>query len=554
VKVGEAIARALVDEGIDAVFSLLGDGTFRIVYHLAELGIPIYEGRHEAYVYAMADGYSRATGRPTVCAITGGPALGHTFTAMTSAARTESSVLLLTGPESRDNLSGRQRLDHRAMTELTGATYVPVHDPGMAVQRVRDAVDAIRSRRTPAVLDVPEVVQAAELANQLAQRRTPAWTNPQRLHPDPRKIDEAVRLIESAERPVVLAGAGVLASGARDELLELSDQIGALLATTINARGLFHGHPYNAGVAGGYASEPATDLFGTADLVIGFGSSMDRFVTRDGALFPDATFVVVDVRPPGPMASGRSAECHIQGDARATAVALGAALDREPRRTGYRTSEVAGRLTQPADPFEVELEPGCVDPREVCALLDELLPDSCGWVSGNSGHFWAFPIMHMDRWRRPTLHASYFGAIGYGIPVGLGAALADRGNPIVVFEGDAGAMMHIQVVETAARYNAPLLIVVLNDGALGAEYHGMVAEGYDPQLSVLPDLDLAGLARQLGSRSATLTDVAQLPDLVAEFVAGDGPMLIDARVSRRVVSRPMRRAADPDAPASGQRA
>jgi acetolactate synthase-1/2/3 large subunit len=537
--VGEAIARTLVAEGVSAVFSLLGDGTARIVYHLARLGVPVYEGRHEAYVYAMADGYGRATGRPTVCAITGGPALGHTFTAMTSAARSGSPVLLLTGPSSRDDLAGRQRLDHRSMTELTGARYYPIHDPGVAVQRVRDAVDSIRANHAPAVLDVPEVAQVAEFAGDLTARPLPGWTAPQRVHPDPRAVEEAARLITGAAFPVVLAGAG--AHGARDELLGLGADTGSLLATTINARGLFHGDDYDAGVAGGFAHGAAAALFRKADLVISFGTSMDRFVTRGGALFPEAILVQVDVRPPGPMAGGAHANCYVQGDAGVVAAAIRAALGSRSGHTGYRTDEVAGLLAGAIDPLVIELEEGRVDPRQLCAMLDELLPEDCGWVSGNSGHFWAFPIMHMPRWRSPRLFASSFGAIGYGIPVGLGAALADADRPVVVFEGDGGAMMHIQALETAAIYRASILAVVLNDGALGAEYHNLVAEGYEPDLSLTPDLDLAAVARRLGCRGARLTDIAGLGDLVSDFLTGEGPMLIDARVSRRVISPPTRR-------------
>lgn len=537
--VGEALARALVDEGIDAVFSLLGDGSVRTVYHLAAQKLPVFEGRHEAYVYAMADGYARASGRPTVCAITGGPALAHTLTAMTGAARSGAPVVLLTGPASRDDLGGRQRIDHRAIAELAGAGYFPVHGPEAAVRRAREVMDFVRERRCPAVLDVPEVVQVEPAGPELTlPPRTPIPGG--RIHPDPTAVDRAVELMQGAARPVVLAGDGAVASGARDALVDLGDRMGALFATTINARGYFHGHAFDAGVAGGLASQAAASVFPDADLVISFGASMDRFTTMNGTLFPEAMHIVVDVRPPGPMGDGRHPQCHVQGDAAIVAAALAATL--EPRtRFEFRTDEMSAGLRADPDPYPVDVEPDRLDPRRVCAVLDELLPPECGWVTGNSGHFWAFPIVHMRRWRQPLLHASGFGAIGYGMSVGLGAALANEGRAIVAFEGDAGAMMHIQALETAARYGAKLLVVVLDDGALGAEYHGMVAEGYDPALSLTPPTDFAGIARSLGCRSALLTDDAELPGLVEEFIASPGPMLIHAPISRKVISRPFRR-------------
>jgi acetolactate synthase I/II/III large subunit len=540
VNVGEATALALIDEGVDAVFSLLGDGTMRIVTHLAGHGVPVFEGRHEAYVYAMADGYARASGRPAVCAITGGPALGHTFTAMTAAVRSRAPVVLLTGPASRDDLHGRQRLDHRAMTELTGAGYFPVHGQAATVRRVRDLMDWVRTQRLPAVLDVPEVVQADEFSGDLGSRSAPSTDDDRpRIRPDPRIIEAAARLIARAERPVVLAGAGAVESGAVHELRALGDRIGALMATTIEARGLFWNDPFDAGVAGGYASRPAAELFRSTDLVISFGASMDKFTTLDGDLFPLARFVQVDIRPPGPMTNGRWADLPVQGDATTVATELLAACGAD-ERTGFRSAETARTLEGPVDPFTVEIEPDRIDPRQLCARLDALLPESCGWTTGNSGHFWAFPIMHMRRWRKPMLHASGFGAIGYGIPVGLGAALA-AARPVVVFEGDGGAMMHIQAIETAARYSIPVLVVVMDDGALGAEFHSMIAEGLDPGLSLTPPLDLAAVARALGARSATITGLDGLEGLVTEFLDSPGPMVVHAMVSRRVISAPMRR-------------
>ncbi len=536
--VAEAIARTLVDEGVDAVFSLLGDGTMHIVLHLAELGIPVYETRHEAIAVAMADGYSRSTGKVGLCAITGGPALAHTLVPLTSAARTDSQVIVLTGPSSRDDLTGRQQFDHGAMTTLAGAQFRPIHSADVAVERTREAVDVARIERSPVVLDVTEEIQQEAFEWDVESRPTPAWRTAQRIHPDPVAIDEAVRLIDASERPVVLAGRGAVASGAREALLDLAAHAGAVVGTALDARGLFHGDPFDAGVAGLYSTPGATEVYGGADLVVSFGASLNAHTTVDGYLFPEARVVQVDILSPRPMRSGETADCYVHGDALAVARAL---RERVSAGQRHRTDEVAALLATDPDPWDVDLEDGLVDPRALCAALDELLPPECGWASGNSGHFWAFPIMHMPRRREPMIFSTYFGAIGYGIPVGLGAAIGHPDRPMVVFEGDASTVMYVQAIETAARYGARMLIVALNDQVLGAEYHKLVARGIDPTLSRTPDLDLAAVATSLGCPGVTLTDLDRLPAIVEQFLEGDGPLFVDARVSPSVPSRPTRR-------------
>ena len=160
--VAQAIARTLHAEGIDTVFSLLGEATMHVVSELDSLGVKVVDCRHEGAAMAMADGYSRATGKPTLCAVTTGPAFAHTFVPLASASRTRSQVIVLTGLRSADHLGDRQRMDHQGLARMAGVAYRPLSDPNNAVERVRDAVDLARAEGRPVVLDVAEEVQVQD--------------------------------------------------------------------------------------------------------------------------------------------------------------------------------------------------------------------------------------------------------------------------------------------------------------------------------------------------------------------------------------------------------
>src|SRR5690606_32305402 len=216
-----------------------------------ELGVPVYETRHEATAMAMAEGYARATGKVAICSTTAGPGLAHTFVPLWSASRrVPSPVVVLTGPHSRDDVDGRQALDHEGLVRMSSAQYLPLNSPDIAVERARAAMDLVRSRRRPVVFDIPLDVQDQDYPWDVETREHPQWLAPQPMAPDAQQVEAAAALLSNAHRPVIVAGGGAASIAARDELAALAEAAGALVATTTNARGLFHGDPFNAGVAG----------------------------------------------------------------------------------------------------------------------------------------------------------------------------------------------------------------------------------------------------------------------------------------------------------------
>jgi thiamine pyrophosphate-dependent acetolactate synthase large subunit-like protein len=147
--------------------------------------------------------------------------------------------------------------------------------------------------------------------------------------------------------------------------------------------------------------------------------------------------------------------------------------------------------------------------------------------------------------RRPrpyVIAQHHFGCIGQGLTTAMGAVLARGKEPAFLVEGDAGFMMHLAEFETAVRYDLPLLVVVMNDEGLGAEYHKSVAVGLDGRLALIPTPDLGRVGVGLGGRGALVCSLDELRSLAAEFVARPGPTLLDVRISRNVLSIPYRRA------------
>jgi thiamine pyrophosphate-dependent acetolactate synthase large subunit-like protein len=261
-----------------------------------------------------------------------------------------------------------------------------------------------------------------------------------------------------------------------------------------------------------------------------------------GYLYPNARFIHIDIAPHVVMGSDRGADCYIQGDAAATLQELVEALEKEGiGGQGFHTAEVRRILRHAGrDPAEFEIEPGTVDPREAAQVLDERLPPEVNLVSSGNAHACSFRVMHMKRRRGLQMYVTAFGCIGQALPTAVGAALGAEG-PLVCVDGDGSALQNIQELDTVARLGLKFLYVVMNDEAYGAEYHKLRAHERDGNLSVVRSPDFAGLGRDFGCRGRSARTLDELGAAVDEFLAGNGPMVLDVRISRNVISVPYRR-------------
>jgi acetolactate synthase-1/2/3 large subunit len=544
-KVYEAIARSIIDEKIEAVFALVGNANMEMMATIATAadGPAIVNARIEGTAVGMAEGYSRSSGKLGVAVITSGPALTNATNALTSAARANTAMLLITGhPASRTN---HQHLNQEALAELVGAAYFVVSSVDTALEVVHDAFYAARTQHRPVILDLSRDIQSKDLNWDYSYDPSyldlqPAYPMP----PAPEAIEAALQLIGSSERPVIVAGKGAYDSNCRADIMALAEELGAVLCTSLHVKNWFAGEPYNLGVAGLFSWQHSAEILGEADCVIGIGASLNHYTTEGGYLFPSAQFVQVDIRDEILIGTGKRADVYVRGDANATTKLL---LEQVKARnlggTRFRTQDVLERITEGAkntDPAEFDIEPGRADARRVLNVVDAGLPDECGIVVGTA-HNWGLSNMELKRYRDPQLYSHAFGSIGIAFPLCLGAAVAHPGRPFLHVEGDGSMMMTVHGFDTLARYQLPVFVVVLNDSAFSAEAHQLIAKGLAPDVAYLSDVDFAAVAQAFGCRTAIVRNEADMAAAVEQFTAAPGPFVVDVRASREVVSVAVRR-------------
>ncbi|HEU5025601.1 MAG TPA: thiamine pyrophosphate-binding protein [Spirillospora sp.] len=538
-KAYEAMAEAFVKEGTTDVFGMMGDANMHWMDALAHRDVRLYEVRHEGSGLGMADGWARAAGRPGVVTTTSGPGVSQLATSMLCASRAGTPLVAFCGETSWGDEGAVQYLDQRRFAAAIECGFVHLSKADQAEEAVQRAFYLARTENRPIMLSAPFDVQTQEFepGDYVPSHELLPGS---RTLPDPARVEAARELIEGSKRVVIIAGRGARRAGAGEEILELQAKTGALLATTLQAKNwLCDRTEFHVGLSGLFGSKPAQELLQEADCVIAVGASLNHYTTEHGYLYPDARFVQIDSAPNVVMGNGRVADCYVQADAVTALTELNQALG-ATRIEGFHTAATRSRLTDWLDaPIDYVNEPGRIDPREAIKVLDAAMPREFDLVLG-SGHQTDFGTMLFQRSRQVTSNYGMFGAIGQAPLLTIGQIVA-TGRPAFVVEGDASFLMHLPEFETACRYGLPLLVVVMNDEGLGAEYHKLGAKGLTQDLAIIPNPELGGVARSLGGGGATVRSAAELEAAVAEYVADPRPFVIDVRITREVLSVPYRR-------------
>ncbi|WP_353649436.1 thiamine pyrophosphate-binding protein [Nakamurella sp. A5-74] len=532
--VAEAVGQTLARLGVEAAFGVVGSGNFHVTNALVAGGARFFAARHEGGAATMADAYARVSGTVAAVTVHQGCGLTNALTGITEAAKSRTPLVVLaaetTAPRSNFHV------DQAALATAVGALAHRVTSAEMAVAESAAAFHAARDQRRTVLLNLPLELQVQEVPESaLAVPSAPPLPSPTS---DPAAMAQLVAALAAARRPVFIAGRGARSHAARDAIAELAERTGALLATSAVARGLFHSNPFALDVSGGFASPLAAELITGADLIVGWGCSMNMWTMRHGRLIgPDATVAQVDIEA-GELGANRPIDVGIAGDAAAVAVSAARALHgQDHHSSGYRSAQVEQRIAAEISwrtvPYEDDSTDELIDPRTLSIGLDDVLPAE-RILAVDSGNFMGYPSMFLSvPDEQGMCFTQAYQSIGLGLATAIGAALARPDRLPVAALGDGGALMGIAELDTVVRLGIPMVIVVYNDDGYGAEVHHFASSGEPMDTVTFPDTDIAAIGAGFGCDAVTVRAPSDL-DAVRTWVNGqrERPLLIDAKVTR----------------------
>jgi acetolactate synthase I/II/III large subunit len=537
----QILCRALLRENVELLWGYPG-GAIMPFYH----ALPEHPGlrhvlvRHEQAAAHAADGYARATGRPGVCVATSGPGATNLVTGIATAHMDNTPLVAITGQVPRAMI-GRDAFQE---TDIIGITQ-PITKHSRLVEDVEELADAVHEafavacegRPGPVLLDVPKDVQNQKLEwkdgmTEGRKDQTPRHTGV----PSSSQfaVVEAARLIARAERPLIMAGHGVILSGAYAELRQLAERIGSPVITTLLGISAFpESHPLHLGMPGMHGEVHVNRAIQQADLIIGVGLRFDDRVTGNLAAFARGAKVIHIELDPSEIGKNVPVTVGLVGDARAILRALLEAVG--PRHCDGWRAEIESFVRPRVESFK-----GGLSPDGILAALEECTAGRCTIVSDVGQHqMW---VAKLFRYQRPNTHITSggLGTMGFAVPAAMGVALGRPDEPVWAISGDGGFQMNMQEIATMVQERIPVKMAIFNNGYLGMVrqwqqfFHGR-------RYSATPiwSPDYVGLAAAYGIPGFRVERAEQVDGVVRAALAHDGPALVEFLIEQEANVFPM---------------
>ncbi len=541
--VARLVADTLHANGVKFAFTVPGESFLALLESFADAGIRVITTRHESGAAFMAEAYGQLTGRPAACLATRAVGASNLAIGIHTARADSTPMFALVGQVERRHI-GREAFQEVDLTATIGGLAIwagEITTPESAAAVLGDATrHALTGRPGPVLISCPEDLLDvdAPVGASVAPVRPPV------SRPDPSAVRAVIQLLATAERPVIIAGAGVLRARCSRELVRFAELLEVPVVASWRRGDVFpNDHPLYLGMSGYYASPAALDRLATADALLVLGCRLNEPTSLTYTVpGPNTRWAHVDLEPRVPAPNRPAADLAIESDA---AVFLRAAISRLER--GVIDAQLVGRREAATSVARQAYEAGTVvdgadwdgpgvHPGRIVATLRALLPDEA-IITTDAGNFGGW-LARGFRFRRPaTFLGPTSGAMGYALPAAIAAAIVHRDRPVVAVAGDGGFAMTMNELETAARERVRPIALVFDNERFGTirMHQDQRRSGRTPGTDLGP-IDFALAARAFGAHGVRVDSTDAFEPAFRDALAADRPTVIHLPLDRRWVS------------------
>lgn len=530
------MVKSLEREGVKAAFGIPGGAIIDFYDRIRDSNINHILMRHEQGAAHAADGYARASGKQGVCIATSGPGATNLVTGIANAFLDSSPVVAITG-QVPTHMIGRDAFQEADIVGIVSpitkfAYQVRYTNEIPAIFRKAFQV-AVDGRQGPVLIDVPKDVQQKEVPESVLEETSVNYLRPSRS-PDPAKVKSIAKLLCDSERPLLICGGGVIASGAQDELLALSDYLMAPVATTLMGKGAIpEDHPLCLGMLGMHGKAEANLSTFEADTILVVGARFsDRSTGKFSEFAKQARLIHIDIDE-AEIGKNIKPQCFMVSDAK---LALKAIYDEVVRiskkRENTAWSKRVKELKDTFVPLYLKEAEGGLSPSKILRILREELPRESVVTTGvGQNQMWA--ALHFDAYSpRTFISSGGLGTMGFGFPASIGAKVARPEVPVFCVDGDGSFLMTSQNLATVAYYKIAVNVVVMNNRYLGMvkQWQDMFYRGRLSAVELGETPDMVKLAEAFGVDGARVGSYDEFRSAVRKALRSDVCNVIDVPI------------------------
>ena len=531
----KAFVKALEREKVEHIFGVSGGAVIPICDELLNSDMRFILGRHEQGTTHMADGYARALDKVGVCIATSGPGATNVVTGLATAQIDSSPIVAFTGQVNRAVIGSDafQECDIIGVSASVTKYNIQVRKPEEIPYSVKQAFYIANTGRKGAVLvDIPKDCTTLSGDMDFPEKVDFRGYNPDPI-PDERELDWAASILAKSERPIIMAGGGVIASGATPELTAMAEYLMAPTATSLMGKGAFpEDHPLSLGLCGMHGTMQANMMVPKADVLLVVGSRFsDRTTGKIADFAPNTQVVHIDIDQ-SEIDKNVETVTRVVGDAKITLKDL---LDRVKEQRIMNTSpEWTKRIEEFRCVWNEEQEnngPYLRAPKVIRALREELSRDAIVTTEVGQNQMWA--ALHFDAYNpRSFFTSGGLGTMGWGFPAAIGAKVARPEVPVVDIAGDGSFGMTENNLATAVEEEIPVIVVVLNNQVLGmvAQWQRLFYNRRYSAVKLKGNPDFVKLADAYGAEGVKVETYDEFRGAVRRAQKADLPTVIDVPI------------------------